>query len=87
VLKLALALAQVLHTFDPTRRVVLVTDASNVALATIMTQLDDKGHQLRDQHPVAYESRKLTVAERIYPAYILELLAEVQVLCTFRRPD
>ncbi len=68
-----------LRTFDPTRRAVLTTDASNVAVAAILTQPDDKGHQ----HPVAYESRKLTAAERNCPAHILELLAVVQALRTF----
>ena len=71
VLKSALASTPVLHTFDPTRRAVLMTDASDassVAVAAILAQQDDKGHQ----HPVAYESRKLTAAERNYPAHILK---------------
>ena len=70
----ALSSAPVLRTFDPARRVVLTTDASNIAVATILTQ----------QHPVAYESRKLTVAEQNYPAHVLELLAVVHVLHAFR---
>jgi hypothetical protein len=53
LLKLALSSAPVLRTFDPARRAVLTTDASNVAVAAILTQPDDEGHQ----HPVAYESR------------------------------
>ena len=79
-LKLALASAPVLRTFDPTRRAVLTTDASNIAVAAILTQPDDEGHQ----HPVAYESRKLTAAERNYPAHVLELLAVVHALRAFR---
>jgi hypothetical protein len=39
-LKPALASAPVLCTFDPTRRAVLTTDASNVAVAAILTQPD-----------------------------------------------
>ena len=70
-LKLALSSAPVLRTFDPARRAVLTTDASNVAVAAILTQPDDEGHQ----QPVAYESRKLTAAEQNYPAHVLELLA------------
>ena len=70
----------VLRTFDPTRRAVPTTDASNVAVAAILTQPDDEGHQ----HPVAYESRKLTAAERNYPAHVLELLAVVHALRAFR---
>jgi hypothetical protein len=77
---LALSSAPVLRTFDPTRRAVLTTDASNVAVAAILTQPDDEGHQ----HPVAYESRKLTAAERNYPAHVLELLAVFHTLRAFR---
>ena len=57
-----------------------MTDASNIAIASILTQPDDEGHQ----HPVAYESRKLTAAERNYPAHVLELLAVVHSLRAFR---
>jgi hypothetical protein len=53
---------------------------SNVAVAAILTQPDDEGHR----HPVAYESRKLTWAERNYPAHVLELLAVVHALRVFR---
>ena len=79
-LKLALSTAPVLRTFDPRRRSVLTTDASGLAVAAILTQPDDEGHQ----HPVAYESRKLTVAERNYPAHVLELLAVVHALRVFK---
>ncbi len=79
-LKLALSSAPVLRTFDPNRSAVLTTDASNIAVAAILTQPDDEGHQ----HPVAYESCKLTTAERNYPAHVLELLAVVHALCAFR---
>jgi hypothetical protein len=79
-LKQALASAPVLRTFDPSRRAVLTTDASGVAVAAILTQPDDEGHQ----HPVAYESRKLTLAERNYPAHVLELLAVVHALRVFK---
>ena len=70
-LKLTLSSALVLRTFDPTRRAVLTTYASNVAVAAILTEPDDEGLQ----HLVAYESRKLTAKERNYPAHVLELLA------------
>ena len=45
----------------------------------ILTQPDNEGLQ----YPVAYESRKLTAAERNYPAHVLELLAVVHALLTF----
>jgi hypothetical protein len=77
--KLALSTSPVLRTFDPGRRAVLTTDASSIAVAAILTQPDDEGRQ----HPVAYESSKLTVAERNYPAHVLELLAVVHALRVF----
>ncbi len=58
----------------------MTTDASNIAIAAILTQQDNEGHQ----HPVAYESHKLTAAERNYPAHVLELLAVVHALRVFR---
>jgi hypothetical protein len=79
-LKLALFSAPVLRTFDPDRRAVLTMDASGIAVAAILTQPDDEGQQ----HPVAYESRKLTAAVRNYPAHVLELLAVVHALRVFR---
>ena len=59
-LKQALSSAPMLRTFDTARRAVLTTDASNVAVAAILTQPDDEVHQ----HPFAYESRKLTALVR-----------------------
>ncbi len=69
-----------LRTLDPHRRAVLTTDASGIAGAAILTQPDDEGRQ----HPVAYESRKLTAAERNNPAHVLELLAVVHALRAFK---
>jgi len=79
-LKLARRTSPVLRTFDPGRCAVLTTDASGVAVAAILTQPDDAGRQ----HPVAYESSKLAVTERNYPAHGLELLAVVHALRVFR---
>ena len=79
-LKELLSTAPVLRTWDPSRRAVLTTDASGVAVSAILTQADDDGHQ----HPVAYESRKLTTTERNYPAHVLELLAVVHALRVFK---
>lgn len=79
-LKQALSTAPVLRTFDPARRSVLTTDSSGIAVAAILTQPDDAGHQ----HPIAYESRKLTATERAYPAHTLELLAVVHALRVFK---
>ena len=46
----------------------------------LLTQPDDEGHL----HPVAYESCKLTAAERNDPAHVPELLAVVHSLRAFR---
>ena len=67
-------------TFDRARRAVLTTDEDNMAIAAILTRPDDEGHQ----HPVAYESSKLTTAERNHPAQVLELLAAAHCLRAFR---
>ena len=68
-----------LRNFDPRWRVVLTTDASGLAVAAILTQPDDKGHQ----HLAVYKSSKLTAAKRNYSAHILELLAVVHALHIF----
>ena len=79
-LKMCLTTAPVLRTFDSRRRSVLTTDASAVAISAVLTQPDDDGVH----HPVAYESRKLTLTEQAYPAHVLELLAVVHALRVFR---
>ena len=79
-LKCCLTTAPVLRTFDPGRRSVLTTDASETAISAVLTQPDDAGHH----HPVAYESRKLTAAEQAYLPHVLELLAVVHALRVFR---
>ncbi len=78
-LKRALSTSEVLRMFNPHCRAVLITDASGVTVAAILTQPDYDGQQ----HPVAYESSKLTAAERNYPAHVLELLAVVHELLVF----
>ena len=79
-LKNRLTTAPVLRTHDPRRRCQLVTDASGLAVSAILTQPDDEGVQ----HPVAYESRKLTASERKYSPYAQEMLAVVHAFKVFR---
>ena len=79
-LKTRLTTAPVLRTHDPQRRCQVVTDACGLAVSVILTQPDDEGVQ----HPIAYESRKLTVSERKYSAYAGEMLAVVHALKVFR---
>ncbi len=67
---------------NPRRRAVPTTNASCVALAAILTQPDDSSDWEGHQHPVAYESLKLTAVERNCPgpAHVLEQLAVVYAL-------
>ena len=53
----------------------LYTDASLVGIGGVLEQ---------DGHPICFESRKLSPAERNYPVHELELLAVVHCLRTFR---
>jgi hypothetical protein len=81
-LKQALSTVPILCTFDPAGRSVLTMDASRIAVtvAAILTQPDDAGHQ----HPIAYESSKLTATEHAYTAHTLEHLAVVHALQVFK---
>ena len=81
-LKTLLSTAPVLRTWDPSKRGMLTTDASGLAVSAILTQPDADGLH----HPIAYESRKLTATERDYPAHVLELsrLAVVHALRVFK---
>ncbi len=71
----ALISAPVLRVWDPARPTRLLTDASELAVSAVqvLEQPDDTGAY----HPVAFESRKLTPPERLYPPHLLELLAVV----------
>jgi hypothetical protein len=79
-IKLALTSAPILRVWDGARATRLVTDASELAVSAILEQPDDAGAW----HPVAFESRKLTLPERRYPPHLLDLLAVVHELRTFR---
>ena len=69
-LKQALSQAPVLRTFDPRRRAVLTTDARGLAVAAILTQPDDEGHQLpqldcHGLHGLDYANRRQTKLTKI----------------------
>ena len=53
----------------------LYTDASQTGIGAVL---------LQDGHPICFESRKLTPAERNYPIHELELLAVINALRAFR---
>jgi RNase H-like domain found in reverse transcriptase len=70
-LKTAFTTAPILAHFHPDRPTLLETDASDYAIAGILSQYDDH-HML---HPIAFRSRTLTPAERNYEIHDKELLA------------
>lgn len=74
-LKNAIASDPILSHFVPTDPVEIHCDASNKAVGCAMIQND---------HPVAFESRKLSAAELNYPTHDKELLAIVHALTKWR---
>src|SRR6185369_5880142 len=64
---------------EPTKPFTLTTDASDFAIGAVLSQDHGKGEQ-----PVAYESRKLSLAERNYPVHEKELLAIVHAIKLWR---
>ncbi|CAI7932609.1 unnamed protein product, partial [Closterium sp. NIES-54] len=78
-IKSALTSAPVLTVDDPSRPYFIWTDASDVAVGAILCQ--DHGHGMQ---PLAFESRKLQLAERNYATHDRELLAIVHAIKTWR---
>ena len=70
-LKKIFTLAPILASFDPERKIILETDASDQALGSCLSQPDAEG-QL---HPVAYCSKKFFGPELNYDVHDKELLA------------
>ncbi len=58
------------------------TDASDYGVGAVLLQPGDNGDE--QWHPVAYESKKLSNAERNYPAQERELLGIIHALRTWR---
>ena len=69
--KQALCSEPVLRTPDFQRQFYLQTDASEVRVGAVLSQLDDEGAD----HPVAYYSRKLLASEQKYATVEKECLA------------
>jgi hypothetical protein len=78
-LKTALVTAPIIHPPDLTQPFNVTTDASNFAVGAVLTQ--GEGSALRT---VAYESRKMTPAERNYPVHDKEMLAVMYALKKWR---
>ena len=71
--------APVLKYFDPSKNVILETDASNYVVAGVMSQEFDQ-----KLHPVAYYSHKMSPAQCNYDIYDKELLAIVDAFKQWR---
>lgn len=79
-LKVAFTTSPVLAHPDSSRPYVVETDASDFALAAILSQYDD----LKVLRPVAFHSRQLLQPERNYDVYDKELLAIVEAFKIWR---
>ena len=73
-LKKAFTTAPVLEHFQPGEQVFLETDASDFAIAAVISQKDSKSKI----HPITFFSRKLQPAELIYDIHDKELLAIIE---------
>lgn len=80
MLKTRFTEAPIMRYFDPLRKIRIETDASQFAIAAILSQLfeDEKWH------PVAFISRQLQPAERNWETYDQELLAIVYAFKSWR---
>ena len=78
-IKHAIASAPVLKPFDPDLPTEVTVDASEYAVGAVMHQ-----GKHPHMHPVAFESRKMTPAERRYPVHEQEALALVHALKIWR---
>jgi hypothetical protein len=64
---------------DPSLPFLVTTDASDLAIGAVLSKDQGRGDQ-----PVAFESRKLTPAEKNYATYEKELLAIIHALKVWR---
>jgi hypothetical protein len=79
-LKTAFTTAPVLHHYDPNLPLVLETDASDYAVAAILSTITEDN----EWHPIAYHSRSLAAAELNYDTHDKELLAIFEAFTTWR---
>src|SRR5579862_2053997 len=78
-LKQRLMTTPILRNPDINLKFTLTTDASNFAIGAVLSQDDGQGPR-----PIAFESRKLSPAEKNYAIHEKELLAIVHVFKTWR---
>ena len=79
-LKTAFTRAPVLHHWVPDRQITVETDASDYAIAGILSITSDSG----ELHPIAFHSRTLTGAELNYDTHNKELLAIFEAFKVWR---
>ena len=79
-LKNRMTAAPILVPPNPDAPYVIETDASDYAVGAVLLQQGDDGQM----HPLAFESKKLSAAERNYPAQERELLSILHALRTWR---
>ena len=79
-LKNRMTAAPILVPPNPDVPYVIETDASDYAVGAVLLQQGDDGQM----HPLAFESKKLSAAERNYPAQERELLSILHALRTWR---
>ncbi|SPC65346.1 uncharacterized protein UHOD_11060 [Ustilago sp. UG-2017b] len=71
----------ILHHFDPTRPIIVETDASDFAVAAVLSQSFDQG----TRHPIAFFSKKLDLAQLNYPIFDKEMFAIVAAFKHWRQ--
>jgi hypothetical protein len=81
LIKSAFTEAPVLRHFNPKDPIVVECDASDYAIASILSQYDDNGKL----HPVAFHGRTMIAAELNYDIYDKELLAIVDSFRLWRQ--
>ncbi|KAG1225834.1 hypothetical protein G6F67_009193 [Rhizopus microsporus] len=79
-LKQLMSSAPVLQAPDLSRQFIIETDASDFGVGAVLLQKDDHGLL----HPIAFESKKLSSAERGYPPQERELIGILHALRTWR---
>ncbi|SOV03415.1 uncharacterized protein UDID_18660 [Ustilago sp. UG-2017a] len=71
----------ILHHFDPARPIIVETDASDFAVAAVLSQSFDQG----TRHPIAFFSKKLDPAQLNYPIFDKEMFAIVAAFKHWRQ--
>ncbi|SPC60765.1 uncharacterized protein UHOD_11147 [Ustilago sp. UG-2017b] len=71
----------ILRHFDPTQPIIVETDASDFAVAAVLSQSFDQG----TRHPIAFFSKKLDPAQLNYPIFDKEMFAIVAAFKHWRQ--